>query len=112
MKRILMGTLLFATVTGMALASTAMATDGAAIFKSKCLACHGMDGKGTAMAPAFQGNVFIKDSEADVIAKTIKDGRSGADKKYKNFALAMPPQSTMTDGDIDAVVTYLKSLSK
>ncbi len=95
----------------LAYAGSAIASDGAAIFKSKCLACHGPDGKGTAMAPAFQGSDYIKSTDAAAIGKTIKNGRSGAAKKYKNFALSMPPQSTMSDADIAAVTSYLKSLA-
>lgn len=95
----------------MAFAGSALAADGASIFKSKCLACHGPDGKGTAMAPAFAGNDFIKNSSEDEIKHVIKSGRAGAAKKYKNFALSMPPQS-LSDAEISAVITYLKSLAK
>ncbi len=94
----------------LAFAGSAMASNGAGLFKSKCLACHGPDGKGTAMAPAFTGNAWIKDSSAADIAAVIKKGRNGAAKTYKNFALGMPPQS-LSDGDINALVEYLKSLS-
>ncbi len=94
-----------------AFVGSALAADGAALFKAKCLACHGPDGKGTAMAPAFQDNKFIKTSEDDVIAQTIKNGRAGDQKKYKQFVLAMPP-APLTDDEISAVITYLKSLAE
>jgi len=85
---------------------------GAKIFKSKCLPCHGAEGAGTAMAPAFQGNSYIKNSSKEEIANTIKNGRSGAQKKYKNFALAMPPQKTvLNDAQISDVIDYLKSIA-
>lgn len=106
----LMGIGVFAL--SVAFAGSALAADGAAIFKSKCSPCHGADGQGTAMAPAFKGNAFIKSgSEAD-IAATIKNGRAGAAKKYKQFAIAMPAQKTMSDDDIKAVVAHLKSIAK
>lgn len=108
MKRLLSSAIIFAFAIGVS--GAAMAADGAAIYKSKCLACHGPDGKGTAMAPAFLDNAFIKDSADDLISKTIKDGRSGGAKKYKNFALSMPPQN-LNDAEINAVVSYLKSLA-
>lgn len=94
-----------------AFTGTALAADGAAIFKAKCVACHGNDGAGTAMAPAFKGNAFIKDSKAEDIAAVVKNGREGAAKKYKNFALAMPKQ-TLNDDEVKAVVDYLKGLAK
>lgn len=94
-----------------AFSGTATAADGAAIFKTKCVACHGADGKGTPMAPAQAGNDFIKNSkEADIIA-VIKNGREGAAKKYKQFAMAMPKQ-VLSDDETKAVVAYLKSLNK
>jgi mono/diheme cytochrome c family protein len=95
----------------LAFAGSAMAANGAGLFKSKCLACHGPDGKGTAMAPAFAGNAWIKDTSAADIAAVIKKGRNGSAKLYKNFALGMPPQGSLSDGDINALVEYLKSLS-
>ncbi len=96
---------------GVAVAGSAMAADGAAIFKSKCSPCHGATGQGTAMAPAFNGNDFIKASSADDIAAVVKNGREGAAKKYKNFAIGMPAQKTMADEDVKAVVEHLKSLA-
>lgn len=96
---------------GVAVAGSAMAADGAAIFKSKCSPCHGATGQGTPMAPAFNGNEFIKSSSEADIAHVVKNGRAGAEKKYKNFVIAMPAQKTMADGDIAAVVKHLKELA-
>lgn len=96
----------------LAFAGSALASDGAAIFKSKCSPCHGAEGQGTAMAPAFKGNAFITGSKDGAeIAATIKEGRAGAAKKYKNFAIAMPAQKALTDDDIKAVIGVLKELA-
>lgn len=93
-------------------AGTAMAGGGAGVYKSRCLPCHGAEGAGSAVAPAFQGNDFIKKSSKDEIANTIKNGRAGAAKKYKKFALAMPPQKgALSDTQISEVVDYLKSIA-
>ncbi len=108
MKKLFTGVILFALFIGFT--GTTLAADGSAIFKAKCLACHGPDGKGTVMAPAFKGNAYINDSTAEEITATIKDGRNGAAKKYKNFALGMPPQH-LNDDELSAVVSYLKSLA-
>ncbi|MFQ5428260.1 MAG: c-type cytochrome [Thermodesulfobacteriota bacterium] len=97
---------------GLVFAGSAMANDGASLYKSKCLPCHGAAGAGTAMAPGFTDNAFIKGASADDIVSVIKDGRAGAQKKYKNFALAMPPWKASLKGDqIAAIADYLKSLS-
>lgn len=96
---------------GIGVSGTALAADGAAIYKSKCVACHGADGKGTAMAPSFQNSEFIKNSTEEQVSEVILKGREGAAKKYKNFAIGMPAQK-LSDEDTKAVVTYLKTLSK
>ncbi len=94
-----------------AFAGTALAADGATIYKGKCSPCHGLEGQGTAMAPAHQGNDFIKKSSVEEIAKVVKNGREGAAKKYKQFAIGMPAQKTMSDEDINAVIVYEKGLA-
>ncbi len=108
MKRIIgMGVLAlsFTLFTG-----SAFAGDVAALYKSKCSPCHGVEGAGTAMAPAHKGNEFIKTSTPDQIAAVIKNGREGAAKHYKQFAIGMPAQKTMADDDIKSLVGYLKAL--
>ncbi len=108
MRKLVLSGIIAASV---AFAGTAMAADGAAIFKAKCSPCHGPAGEGTAMAPAIQGNDFFKKSSVDEIAKVVKNGREGAAKKYKQFAIGMPAQKTMSDDDIKAVVGYEKELA-
>jgi mono/diheme cytochrome c family protein len=94
-----------------AFAGSALAADGTAIFKSKCAPCHGADGQGTAMAPAFKGNAFIKSSAEGDIANVLKNGRNGAEKKYKNFAIGMPKQ-TLNDEEVKAVIAHIKDIAK
>ena len=109
MKRFMVMGVAFAAA--LAFSAPALAADGAAIFKAKCAACHGQDGAGSAMAPAFKGNAFIKSgSEADITA-VIKNGRNGAEKKYKQFAIGMPKQ-TLNDDEIKSVVAVMKGWAK
>lgn len=84
---------------------------GTVIFRTKCVPCHGADGVGTAMAPAFKGNAWIKGASRDDIAAVIKNGREGAAKKYKKFVISMPAQKGMSDSDVNALVDYLKSIN-
>jgi mono/diheme cytochrome c family protein len=100
-----------AFAAALAFSVPALAADGAAIFKTKCSSCHGQDGAGSAMAPAFKGNSFIQSSSETDIAQVIKNGRNGAEKKYKQFAIGMPKQ-TLNDDEIKAVVTQLKTWAK
>lgn len=90
-------------------ATSAMAKTGAEIWKATCTACHGANGEGKkSLGPAQKGNEFVvKGSEAD-IAAVIKDGRTGAAKKYKEFPSPMPAQKALTDAEIADVVKYMK----
>lgn len=93
-----------------ALAGSAFAADGAAVYKAKCALCHGPEGQGTAIAPAHKGNEFIKKSADDQIAEVITKGRTGAAKKYKNFPTPMAPISLSAD-DMKAVIAHSRTLA-
>ena len=87
----------------------AVAADGASIYGSKCAMCHGAEGKGVAMmGPALAGNDIVKGEEG-AIKELIRTGRAGSDIKYPNFPMGMTSFS-MSDEELDAVVTYLKGL--
>lgn len=94
-----------------AFTGTAMAADGAAIYKAKCTPCHGADGAGTAMAPAFKGNAWLKGAADADVAAVITNGREGAAKKYKQFAIGMPKQK-LSDDEVKAVVGTIKGFAK
>lgn len=97
---------------GLAFSGSAIAADGAAIYKSKCQACHGADGAGSAMAPAFKGNDWIKKEKEDAIAATITNGRDAKSSRYEKgkFTIGMPKQALSPD-DVKAVVAHLKGLA-
>lgn len=89
-------------------ATAAMAKEAAEIYKT-CAACHGAKGEGKkSLGPAHKGNKFIIEGSADDIKATIKDGRTGAAKKYKELPSPMPANKTLTDAELDALVKYLK----
>ncbi|OGP77001.1 MAG: hypothetical protein A2W09_05595 [Deltaproteobacteria bacterium RBG_16_50_11] len=89
---------------------SALAADGAAIYKAKCAVCHGAEGAGTPMAPAFNGNKFIKASDEATISEVTAKGREGAAKQYKQYALGMPKQQ-LAEAELKAVTGYLKGLA-
>lgn len=83
--------LLAAVLCVIVLPGTAMAVDGAAIFLKKCAACHGLEGEGRpGVAPAFKGNGFIIGSDDAAIAKVIKNGRRGEERR-KNTRISSIP---------------------
>ena len=74
------------------------AEDGAALFKSKCTACHGAD------ASKKLDNVKTM-SEADVV-KVITDGKDAKPMKMPSY------NGKLTAAEISALATYLKSIKK
>lgn len=108
MRKTFMVAMLLAT--GMSFAGPVMAADGEAIYKAKCIACHGADGKGSAMGPAFKGSAFIASNSDQAIVDVILKGRDGAAKMYKNIPLGMQAQK-FSDEEVGAVVAYLKALA-
>ncbi len=90
---------------------TAIAADGAGIFKKKCSSCHGKGAVGSKMAPALAGNDFIKNNDEALILKTIQDGRKGKAKKYKKFPIPMPSwKKKLKEDEIKSIIGYLKGL--
>ena len=94
MKRILLA------VAALALASSTFAAEGAAgVYAAKCNACHGKDGKGTAVgkkmgAPDISA---LGKSEAD-IAAVIADGK-GKMSGYKG---------KLSDAEIQGLAKFVK----
>lgn len=108
MKRMLAGA---AAVLALGSFTLALAQDGAAVYKSKCMPCHGPEGKGTAMAPAMVGNQFIKAASDQELTDIILKGREGAAKQYKQYAIGMPAQK-LSDDETRSVIAYMKDLVK
>ena len=92
-----------------ALQVTAAQADGASVFRTNCASCHGKDGAGTkGLAPALKGDAFVTGNADDVMA-TVKNGRSGDQKKYKDLPIAMPAWGgKLSDADIKAVVDFIR----
>jgi mono/diheme cytochrome c family protein len=88
-------------------AAGASAEDAAALYKSKCQACHGPDGKGDTAAGKklgvkdFHSPDLAKISDAELfdITKKGKDKMPGYDKK-------------LTDDQIKDLIKYIRSLNK
>ena len=91
------------------LASRAAAQDaaaGAAVFKSKCVTCHGADGAGTAMGKSLKvldlrSSEVQSRSDAELI-QVVSDGKNN-----------MPGfKGNLTDDEIQSVVKFVRTLAK
>ncbi len=94
-----------------AFAVPAMAADGGALYKTKCAMCHGADGQGGAMGPAFKANAWLAGASDADVSTVITKGRAGDAKKYKNIAIAMPPQK-LSDDELKSIVAHIKGMAK
>jgi mono/diheme cytochrome c family protein len=83
------------------------AEDGAAIYKTKCAACHGADlaGKPAAKIPSLVSDDAKKASDAD-LTDMIANG--GKDKK----AMHAFSNKGVTADQVKAVVSYIRSQQK
>jgi cytochrome c6 len=93
MKRILFA------IAAVSLAGPALAADAAALYASKCAACHGKDGAGTAVGKKMGAPDFatVKGSEAD-LAAAIANGK-GKMSAYKG---------KLSDEEIQALAKFVK----
>ena len=104
MKRTMMWSLLF--VLFVSFNCIAESTDGAALFKSKCVVCHGPDG--TANTPmgkklnikSYKSPDVQKQSDAD-LKNTIVNGKG-----------KMPSYKALTSEQVDGLVKYIRELGK
>jgi len=84
------------------LASASWADDGAALYKSKCSACHGASGEGKAAikAPALKGTTL----DASQIVEHITKGEPTS-KPPHNKGI-----SGVSDEQAQSIADYIKSL--
>jgi cytochrome c6 len=87
--------------------STLAAQDTASLYKSKCAACHGTDGKGdTAVGKRLEARDFAspevqKESDAELIQITAK-----GKKKMPGY------EKQLKETEIKDLVAYLRQLAK
>jgi mono/diheme cytochrome c family protein len=84
---------------------------GSKVFHSQdCTGCHGPKGEGIpGLAPPLKGSQFVMTASEQDITHTIKLGRSGSDKHFKDISQPMPAHPTLTDQQLKDLVQYLKN---
>jgi cytochrome c6 len=102
----ILGLLLCAAFAVLALPVKAQ-TSGEALYKAKCVACHGADGKGeTTVGKANKvrdlGSADVQAQSDDVIAGIIGNGKG----KMPGYGKSLKPEQ------IKDLVTYIRTLKK
>jgi cytochrome c6 len=94
-----------AVFAALSIAPAAQAQDGAALYKTKCVACHGADGTGSAMGKKMGAHDF---TSAEV-QKMSDEELSGIITGGKN---KMPKYATLKPEEVKALVAHIRSLKK
>jgi mono/diheme cytochrome c family protein len=101
--------LIFATVFAIFLLAPVLsrADDGAALYKTKCAACHSADGTGkvAVKAPSLVSPEAKKLSDAEITDAIANGGKS--QKPTHQYA-----KKGITPEQIKALVTYIRTLQK
>ncbi len=91
----------------LAVAAPAHAQDSAALFKTKCAACHGADGKGDSPMAKKLG---VRDLASPDVQKQTDDELSAIIQKGKN---KMPAYGkSLNDAQVKGLVGYIRELAK
>lgn len=91
-------------------ASPVLAIEAAVIYSSVCSPCHGKEREGKKpMGPSLKNSEFISTASDAEIKATIKEGRAGDKKKFRDYPAPMPAQKSLTDAELNALVKYLKT---
>jgi len=85
------------------------AEDGAQVYNTLCVACHGPDGKGLNGLPPLVGSEWPK-GQAERSIKIVLHGMTGpVEVAGKNYNIDMPPQgAVLSDEKIAAALTYVR----
>ncbi len=92
---------------------SAVAADGAALYKKECAKCHGADGKGQTVMGKKMNAKDYTDAKVqaavtdEAMAKAIKDGFKDKDGK-----VLMKPMPNLTDDEVKALVKEMRSFKK
>jgi len=89
--------------------STSTTQSGKSIYENNCVACHGINGKGSLPGmPDFTGeNGRLSKSDSELLSNVITGFQS------PGSLMPMPPRggnSQLSDGDLNAALEYIKEL--
>ena len=79
-------------------------------YDINCAACHGRDGKGSALFPPLAGNPNVLQVRDDTIARVVLAGTQAADVKSAPTQPAMPSFAwRLKDQEVADVLSYVRS---
>jgi len=83
---------------------------GRAVYRLSCAACHGMDGKGSAIFPPLAGSATVQQASAETLARVVLAGTKGAATKGAPTGPGMPSFSwKLDDAAVANVLTFVRN---
>jgi len=83
---------------------------GVAVYRLNCSACHGADGKGSAIFPPLAGNPNVRQASAETLARVVLAGTRGAATKGAPTGQGMPSLGwKLDDAAVANVLTYIRN---
>jgi mono/diheme cytochrome c family protein len=102
------GALMASTSPGAA--SSGVAVDGGQIFAAKCVACHQATGLGLpGVFPPLAGSEWVLGSDKVLVQIPLHGITGSIQVKGATYSGAMPVFNTLSDAEIAAVLTYVRS---
>jgi disulfide bond formation protein DsbB len=87
---------------------------GSRLFSTTCTACHGSDAKGIlGLGKPLIDSEFVNSLNDDELVAFLHEGRTSSDPE-NTTGVAMPAKGgnpSLTDGDMNAIVDYMRSLN-
>ena len=91
-------------------ASSSAAVDGGQIFAAKCVACHQATGLGMpGVFPPLAGSEWVLGSDKVLVQIPLHGITGAVQVKGANYSGSMPVFNTLSDAEIAAVLTYVRS---
>jgi mono/diheme cytochrome c family protein len=95
---------------GLGAASSGAAVDGGQIFAAKCVACHQATGLGMpGVFPPLAGSEWVLGSDKILVQIPLHGITGSVQVKGATYNGSMPMFNTMSDAEIAAVLTYVRS---
>ena len=83
---------------------------GAIAYDISCAACHGRDGKGSALFPPLAGNAAIRQVRADTVVRTVLAGGKAVATAKAPTGPGMPSFGwRLTDEQVANILTYVRN---
>ena len=87
-------------------ATTVSLERGGDVYAAKCAQCHGLDLRGTERGPSHLSGIYAPAHHSDESFRRAV--RQGSPQHHGRFG-AMPPIDGVSDGDLEAVIAYVRA---